>query len=93
MEEIKKEVTEQPKKLSYEELETVVHELHEQLEKQQKICVEKLQEMNYANLFKRMDYLFKVVEFKDMFTSDFVVGVVEELEKLLTLEKEEEKEE
>ena len=47
-----------PEKMSYEQLENVAHQLSEQSRQ----LYAKLQEANMANMFKRLDYLFKVVE-------------------------------
>ena len=66
MEEQKKKVvemqptkeTERPEKMSYEQLENVAHQLSEQA----KQLYMKLQAANMSNMFKRLDYLFKVVE-------------------------------
>ena len=45
-------------KLSYEQLENVAHQLSEQ----NRQLYAKLQELQVDNMFKRLDYLFKVVE-------------------------------
>jgi hypothetical protein len=75
MEEIKNE------KLTYEQLEQAAH----QLSQQNKQLYGKLQEANMFNIFKRLDYLFKVVENASAFSSDFVVKCVEEIEGTITL--------
>ena len=46
------------KKLSYEELENVCHQLSDQSQ----TLYRKLQEANLGNMFKRLDYLFAVIE-------------------------------
>lgn len=76
--EIKQENTE---KLSYEQLENIAHQLSNQVRQ----LHEKLQEMNNINLFKRLDYLFKVVENKQSFNSDFVISCTSEIEELITI--------
>jgi hypothetical protein len=86
MEEIKKEKTE---KLSYEELEKVA----QQLSAQAQDLYEKLQQANLVNMFKRLDYLFKVVENEHAFSTDFVMNSIKEIEEIMTLPKEEPKEE
>lgn len=43
-----------------------------------------LQQMNMGNLFKRLDYLFKVVEFKEAFDADFVTKCTREIEGHMT---------
>ena len=54
-------------KLSYEQLENVAHQLSEQ----NRQLYAKLQEMQVSNMFKRLDYLFKVVENTGVFSIDF----------------------
>lgn len=66
-------------KISYEELEKLATELYT-----------KLREANISNLFKRLDYLFKVVEFKDSFSKTFIESVVSEIETIMTLKDERE---
>jgi hypothetical protein len=68
-------------KLSYEQLEEVTR----QLTSQYKQLYNRFQEVNFANAFKRLDYLFKVVELYDHFNSDFVVSCTQEIENTLTL--------
>lgn len=69
------EETKEVKKLSYEELEKVAHELDAQC---QKFYME-LQNANMTNAFKRLDYLFKVVENADKFPQEFVKHCIEEV--------------
>jgi hypothetical protein len=75
--------------MSYEELENVARQLSEQTRQ----LYAKLQEMNMVNMFKRLDYLFKVVEFSDMFNTEFVTNCTQEIQDLLTIpeEKQEDK--
>lgn len=51
--------------------------------------IAQLQQMNMSNLFKRLDYLFKVVEFNDVFSSDFVNYCTREIKGHLVLPEEE----
>ena len=53
----------QQEKMSYEQLEMLAHQMHEQLVK----AMTQLRELNMANVFKRLDYLFKVIENQHMF--------------------------
>lgn len=72
----KKEVKmETKKKLTYEELENVCHQLSEQ----SRNLYQKLQELDLSNLFKRLDYLFKVVENKEAFPDEFFKKCVDEI--------------
>lgn len=55
---------ESPKKLSYEELENVCHQLSaqaQQLNTQNQQLRVALNEANLTNLYKRLDYLFEVI--------------------------------
>lgn len=75
---------ENPKKMSYEELENVAHQLSEQLKK----MYSQLNESNLTNMFKRLDYLFKVAENKGAFSEAFVNKCIKEIEELITLPEE-----
>ena len=77
-----------PEKLSYEQLENIAHQLSEQA----KQLYAKLQEANMANVFKRLDYLFKVVENAHAFSEEFVAKCVAEIEDLMTVPESEETE-
>lgn len=93
MEEQKKKVVEmkpqmqRPEKMSYEQLEGVAHQLSEQ----NRQLFAKLQELNMANVFKRLDYLFKVIENGHMFKQDFLEKSIAEVESLMTVPEQEEK--
>lgn len=77
-------VEEQPKKLSYEQLEQVAKQLSAQSEQ----LYYKLQEANMNNTFKRLDYLFKVLENDISFEPEFVSKCSEEIVQLLTIPEE-----
>ena len=77
--------TERPEKMSYEQLENVAHQLSEQA----KQLYMKLQDANINNIFKRLDYLFKVVENGHMFKQDFLDKCIVEIEELMTVPEEE----
>ena len=85
MEENKKE----QKKLSYEELQNVASQLSQQNQQLNLM----LQQANMTNIFKRLDYLFKVLENKDCFDSDFVIACADEIKDIITGPVEETKEE
>ena len=95
MEEQKKKVVkmqpatkdERPEKMSYEQLENVAHQLSEQA----KQLYMKLQAANMSNMFKRLDYLFKVVENGHMFKQDFLEKCIAEIEEIMTVPEETEK--
>ena len=88
MEVVKKseETPTEEKKLSYEQLNEIAHQLSEQ----NRELYQKVQEMNMANIFKRLDYLFKVVDLSVEFKQEFVNKCKEEIATLMTLPKEEE---
>lgn len=75
-------------KLTYEQLENVAHQLSEQ----GKQLYNKLQEANMNNIFKRLDYLFKVIENNIMFAEEFVNTCVSEIESLISIPEKEEQE-
>lgn len=88
--EIKMEVTPKEKeKLSYEQLENVCHQLSEQ----SRSLYQRLQEANMTNMFKRLDYLFAVVENREGFPKDFVDKCVKEIVDTMTVPEEPEKKE
>jgi len=89
-----KKVQEPNQKLTYEQLNQACAEMSQQLQNQnayiQKMH-QQMQEMNFALQTKRMDYLFKVVELKDRFSSDFVIMCTDEIEQSLTIPEEQKK--
>lgn len=68
-------------KVPYETLEGIAHQLSEQNAQ----LVRKLQEANLQNLFARLNYLFKVIEFASRFPADFVAQCVNEVVDTMTL--------
>ena len=69
-------------KLTYEQLNDVCNQLFQQNQQLRK----ELQEMNAVNMFKRLDYLFKVVELASTFKdSDFINSCMDEIKKALTI--------
>lgn len=82
----KKEVKEQVK-LTYEQLK----ELADQLHQQNQMLYKKMMEMNNVDAYKRIDYLFKVLENHRVFSVEFVNGTASELESILKLQEEEAK--
>lgn len=77
---------EEKKKLSYEELENVCHQLSDQAQ----TLYRKLQEANLSNMFKRLDYLFAVIEHKDVFSEypEFFANSVKEIVDTMTIPEE-----
>ena len=78
--------TERPEKMSYEQLEQIAHQLSEQARQ----LYSQLQKSNMTNMFKRLDYLFKVVENGHMFKQDFLEKCIAEIEELMTVPEVEE---
>ena len=88
----KKEAVKEKKELTYDELKNVAG----QLQQQNKFLIEQLQKNEYADLHKRIEYLFKVIEYKDIFQyvdSGFTNEVISELISILKIEKQQEAEE
>ena len=77
---------ERPEKMSYEQLENVAHQLSEQARQ----LYSQLQKSNMTNMFKRLDYLFKVVENGHMFKQDFLDKCINEIEEIMTVPDESE---
>lgn len=91
MEENKEKVAQVPfgepkqSKPTYEELNQQVVALVNQV----KQLYAKIHELNMANAFHRLNYLFKVLELGDKFSPEFVSSCVNEIESLMTLPEEE----
>ena len=86
------EENKETKKLSYEDLENLCHQLSDQSQ----TLYRKLQEANMTNMFKRLDYLFAVVENRGAFPEDFVKKTIDEIVSSMTIpepDKEKEKKE
>ena len=85
MEEKKETVAEQPKRFTYEQLEQIAGNLSTQVQQ----LSARLQEANMFNMFKRLDYCFKVLEVAPtlsatMFSPGFVEKCAKEIEELMT---------
>ena len=74
-------VENQPKQLSYEDLKNIAGQLQQQNMQMRKA----LSELNYENMFKRIDYLFEVVKVPHMFSDEFVSKCTEEIQNMLTI--------
>ena len=88
----KKEVVKEKKELTYDELKNVAG----QLQQQNKFLIEQLQKNEYADLHKRIEYLFKVLDNEKLFSvfdDMFVNEVISELISILKIEKQPEVEE
>lgn len=81
-----KTVNMEVKKPSYEDLEKAMYSLTEKLNKAYKdnqYLVNQLNNIN--NTFTRLNYLFKVLENSQHFSSDFIINCVEEIETCMTI--------
>lgn len=74
-----------PEKMSYEQLENIAHQLSEQA----KQLYTQLQEANMVNLFKRLDYLFKVIDNRAAFDEEFLEKCKSEIVELMTINPQE----
>ena len=86
---VTEETQEQVRKFTYEQLEQIATNLSSQV---QQLCV-KLQESNMFNMFKRLDYCFKVLEVAqnqkiDLLKEDFVKRCADEIQELMTVPEE-----
>lgn len=77
---------ESTQKMSYEQLEQVAHQLSEQVRQ----LYSQLQMANLNNMFKRLDYLFKVIENNSHFSAAFYNKSVKEIEDIMTVPEESE---
>nr|DAF71889.1 MAG TPA: hypothetical protein [Bacteriophage sp.] len=85
MEEKNETGAEQPTRFTYEQLEQIAGNLSNQVQQ----LSTRLQEANMFNMFKRLDYCFKVVEVAPtlsatMFSPGFVERCAKEIEELMT---------
>ena len=69
-------------KMSYEELEQVAA----QLSQQSQHLYARLQQADMTNMFKRLDYLFKVIENHQQFSPEFVTKCVTEITNIMTIQ-------
>lgn len=78
------------KKFTYEQLEQIAGNLSAQVQQ----LNAKLQEANLFNVFKRLEYCFKVLELSEMsmsrFSDSFIDSCVEDIENIMTVKPEEE---
>ena len=76
-----------PKKLSYEELENVCHQLSaqaQQLNAQNQQLRAMVTEANLSNLYKRLDYLFEIIKkYNPCLSTNFKMKCVIEIETLM----------
>lgn len=59
-----------------------------QLDQERQYLLEKLKQADYELTAKRLDYLFKVVEFKESFSKKFALECTQEIEEILSFKEE-----
>ena len=84
MEEQKASGTEQPKKLSYEELEKVAVQLQQQYLQ----LKQKMEALDATSI--RLSFLFKVMDHVEAYPETFILKVTQEIQDIITLPQEEE---
>ena len=70
-------------KLTYDQLKDVAGKLHQENQRLRNM----LMEYNYTNAFKRLDYLFKILEFASYFDGDFVISCSDEIKSIMSIKK------
>ena len=76
-------------KPTYEELQSSMYQMTEQLNKYYKENQYLIQQINSMNnTFTRLNYLFKVLENSQHFNSDFIISCVDEIESCMTITQE-----
>lgn len=82
-------------KLTYEELTKVAQDLSAQnnyLKQQANTMQQKIVELSNFTMFKRLDYLFKVIENSNQFPAEFVGNCASEIMDVLTIQPEQQEE-
>lgn len=78
-------------RMSYEDLNKTCMQLS-QSNQQMQAYINKLhmqmEDMNQTNMFQRLNYLFKVVEFSSSFSPNFAAACVNEIEEMMTIPEE-----
>jgi hypothetical protein len=90
-------MAEEKKKLTYEELEAYTNQTVSQAQrvyKENQELVQKIKNLRNQMNYAEINLAFKALEFRDLFSDDFIRKVVERLELVLTpVEKSQEEEE
>ena len=78
---------EKQQRLSYEQLNDVCSQLYQQNQQLSR----QVQQLNMSNMFKRLDYLFQVLNYSSIINDpDFIGDCVSEIKEAMTVRKEEE---
>ena len=79
-----KEEGENIQKYSYEELNHICAELSQQ----NRVLMQRINQMDLTNMFRRLDYLFMVLKYESVFKdATFVGSCVEEIKEALTIKE------
>lgn len=79
---VKKSTLNSENKMSYEELNNVCAQLYQQNQN----LIKQVQQLNVSAMFKRLDYLFKIVEFNKVFEDkEFVASCIAEIKEAMTV--------
>lgn len=76
-------------KLSYDEL----NQVSQQLFQENKMLRTKVQELSIEAFYKRIEFMFKVVELASVFPKEFVERTIQEIETVMKAEEEQKAEE
>lgn len=76
-------------KLSYDEL----NQVSQQLFQENKMLRTKVQELSVEAFYKRIEYMFKVVELASVFSKEFVERTIQEIETVMKADEEQKAEE
>lgn len=76
-------------KLSYDEL----NQVSQQLFQENKMLRTKVQELSVEAFYKRIEYMFKVVELASVFSKEFVERTIQEIETIMKADEEQKAEE
>lgn len=82
------------KRASYEDLNNYCMQLAEQnqqLKQREEALIKEINRLSVVTAFKRLDYLFEVLQYKDFFSEQFVSESAEEIESALAVPAQEEK--
>lgn len=77
-------------KLTYEQLENFVGNLERQVNEMKKRLIEAnnhIIDLNWQNMFKRLDYLFRIVENKDLLTYPIYSKAVNSIDEIMFAEE------
>jgi hypothetical protein len=87
---VKSEKQGNQQKLTYEQLNDACQQLFQQNQQ----LIKQVRELNLVNMYKRLDYLFKIVELSSNFKdADFVNSCIDEIKEAITIpDNKEEKE-